>query len=55
MLATDCAGKLIENRARETVTVNKVQFSYIASHRIAPHAKGQTEFHNSSLVSYCKV
>ena len=28
-----CAGKLIENRARETVTVNKVQFSYIASHR----------------------
>ena len=27
-----CAGELIENRARETVTVNKVQFSYIALH-----------------------
>ena len=28
-----CASKLIENRARESATVNKVQFSYIASHR----------------------
>ena len=50
-----CASKLIENRARETVTVNKVQFSYITSHCIALHARGQTEFHNSSLASYCKV